>query len=69
MAWEVVKLESKKISNKNLNELYGIVENLMDFLMQNEYPIYWDSNLMCGANVFPSGCVCPMCKSEDQDDY
>ena len=34
MAWELVKLESKKISNENLNELYGIVENLMGILME-----------------------------------
>ena len=34
MAWELVKLESKKISNENLDELYGIVENLMGILME-----------------------------------
>ena len=67
MAWELVKLESKKISNKNLNELYGIVENLMGILMEMEHPFYWDSDLMCGINVFDD-CVCPMCESEDQDD-
>ena len=64
MVWKEVKSESKEISKENLNEIYGIVENLMGLLMDKEYPFYWDSDLMCGINLFED-CVCPVCESVD----
>lgn len=54
--------------NKLLKFIYNFTYKCMKFLMDNNYPIEYDSEYVCGEYIFDE-CYCPHHKRLDDEFY
>ena len=53
-------MKKNKLSSKQWNIISGAVQELLWVLMDDGHPFAFDSDLMCGSELFMD-CVCPVC--------
>ena len=48
------------MKNKLLKYIHDFTLRCMTFLMENEYPITYDSDIVCQEGTIFDGCYCPL---------
>lgn len=56
------------MKNKLLKYIYNFTYKCMKFLMDNNYPIEYDSDYVCGEYIFDE-CYCPHHRQLDEKFY
>jgi hypothetical protein len=56
------------MKNRLLKYIYNFTYKCMKFLMDNNYPIEYDSDYICGEDIFTE-CYCPHHRHLDDEFY